>query len=71
MGAITGWDQTLIFKNAGDRIFKTERRMLHKIVGTPASTAVFDYIQEEEWQKALQRMMSDGKAGDVRVHVQA
>lgn len=71
MASIVGWARIFTLKNADEKIFKIERKMLHKLVGTPALAANYDYVQEEEWRTMLQRISSSRADGYLKAHIQA
>lgn len=74
MSRLSGWSNMVVEKNPDDPSFKVQRRMLHKLVGTPALANNFKYVQEQETQKLLQMILKDkvGKSGgDLMAHIKA
>ncbi|KAL1685715.1 cytochrome P450 [Schizophyllum commune] len=61
-----GWCRAMVFRRYGPD-FRTIRRLVHSVIGTPAAIRKFDRIEEEEVHGFLQRLLA--KPADFADHI--
>lgn len=73
MSHLSGWANMLVEKDLGDPSFKVQRKMIHKLIGTPSVAKQYNYLQEQETQKLLRMIFKDkgGKSGELMAHIKA
>jgi len=65
-GELVGWKNVLILMPYCER-FRTHRKLLHKIIGTPSSMSNFHLLEEQETRRFLKRVLD--KPDDLAAHV--
>jgi len=55
-GELVGWKDSLGMLSLGDR-FRKHRKMIHQVIGTPATTAKHHAVQEREVRQLLVKLL--------------